>query len=347
LARPRDLPRAPDEPDRASRAAPDEPDRVPRSDGGGQPDRRVPAGDERRMRALETLPPGHPSSPYLADGSRRPERPSLRDLEPPDEKPVNDRPLPPETRDQYWTQVTRFTGMWADHLHKWPKDKQPAASVDRSQDAPGSWRSDSNVFLGPETHARTKDAISGLRRAEPRVTGDLQDVIRESPFGPELVGLEFRSKGEERLKEKVAESLQRRPDAEPEESVRSINDGIRYTIRLSVDNYASGYQDISERLEASGYVMFYGRNSWSDPEYKGINTRWVTPEGQRFEVQFHTPESYHAKQEITHEAYERIRNPLTNNDERSELKAFQREVTSWIPVPVGAKDIPDHRKEHS
>jgi len=94
-------------------------------------------------------------------------------------------------------------------------------------------------------------------------------------------------------------------------------------------------------------VMFYGRNSWGDPEYKGINTRWVTPEGQRFEVQFHTPESYHAKQEITHEAYERIRNPLTNDDERSELKAFQREVTSWIPVPEGAKDIPDHRKEHS
>ena len=51
-----------------------------------------------------------------------------------------------------------------------------------------------------------------------------------SPFGPELVGLEFRSKGEDRLKEKVAESLQRRPDAEPEESVRSINDGIRYTV---------------------------------------------------------------------------------------------------------------------
>ena len=108
-------------------------------------------------------------------------------------------------RPYYWTQVPRFMRMWADHLHKWPKDKQPTASVDRSQDPPGSWRSDSNVVLSPENHARTKDAVSGLRRAEPRVTGDLQNVIRDSPFGPELVGLESRNKGEDRLKEKVAE----------------------------------------------------------------------------------------------------------------------------------------------
>ena len=44
-------------------------------------------------------------------------------------------------------------------------------------------------------------------------------------------------------------------------------------------------------------------------EYKGINTRWVTQEGQRFEVQFHTSESFHAKQNVTHDAYERLRNP--------------------------------------
>jgi hypothetical protein len=78
------------------------------------------------------------------------------------------------------------------------------------------------VLLSPENHARTKDAISRLRRAEPRITEDLQNIVGESPFGPELAGLKFRNKGEDRLKEKVAESLQRRPDAEPEESTQSI-----------------------------------------------------------------------------------------------------------------------------
>jgi hypothetical protein len=237
--------------------------------------------------------------------------------------------------------------MWADHERQWPRDKQPTASMDRARDAPGSWRSDSNLPLSPELHSRTKDAISEVHTAESHVTEDLQHVVQDSVFGRELVGLEFCRKGEDRLKEKVAEALTTvSPGEAPEAVVRMIPDAIRYTVRLSREDYTSGYQDVSQRLEADGYVMFYGKNHWEDLEYKGINTRWRTPEGHRFEVQFHTPESYHAKQEITHDAYERIRNPLTADGERSELEEFQREVSSWIPVPEGATSIPDHRKEH-
>ena len=81
--------------------------------------------------------------------------------------------------------------------------------------------------------------------------------------------------------------------------------------------------------------MIYSKNHWRDDlEYKGINTRWVTPEGQRFEVQFHTAESFHAKQQITHKAYERVRNPLTAMmTSGGDIEAFQREVCSWIAMP--------------
>ena len=54
----------------------------------------------------------------------------------------------------------------------------------------------------------------------------------------------------------------------------------------------------------------------------------MTPEGQRFEVQFHTPDSFHAKHHVTHLAYERIRDPTTSRAELRELHAFQREVSS-------------------
>jgi hypothetical protein len=91
--------------------------------------------------------------------------------------------------------------------------------------------------------------------------------------------------------------------------------------------------------------MYYSRNWWTDPEYKGINTRWETKEGQRFEVQFHTPDSFHAKHRVTHTAYERIRNAATRRSELRELHAFQREVSSRIEVPDGAVDIPDFKKE--
>jgi hypothetical protein len=83
----------------------------------------------------------------------------------------------------------------------------------------------------------------------------------------------------------------------------------------------------------------------TDPEYKGINTRWATPEGQRFEVQFHTPDSFHAKEYVAHLAYERIRDPTTSRAELRELHAFRRQVSSWIQIPDGAADIPDYKKE--
>ena len=129
----------------------------------------------------------------------------------------------------------------------------------------------------------------------------------------------------------------------PKEAINKLNDAIRYTFCFESANYANGYRDVKQQLEARKYRMVYGKNHWrDDPEYKGINTRWVTPEGQRFEVQFHTPESYHAKQEVTHGSYERLRNPLTEDEERSELEAFQREVCSWVTVPEGAREIADY-----
>jgi hypothetical protein len=68
-------------------------------------------------------------------------------------------------------------------------------------------------------------------------------------------------------------------------------------------------------------------------------------EEQRFEVQVHTPESFHAKHYVTHDSYERIRDARTSDDERTELKAFQREVCSHIEAPGGAADIPDFKKD--
>lgn len=91
--------------------------------------------------------------------------------------------------------------------------------------------------------------------------------------------------------------------------------------------------------------MIYSKNHWGeDPEYKGINTRWATQEGQRFEIQVHTTESHHAKHYITHNAYERIRNRLTGRAERRELEAFQREVCRWITAPDGSASIPDYKE---
>jgi hypothetical protein len=234
---------------------------------------------------------------------------------------------------------------WADHLRRWP-DNRETTKVDRSGDPDGSWRGDGDQYLNPDQHAQAREVIAGVQDAEKDLTTDMQAAQRENASGAWLAGMEHRLKSEDRLKEKIADLMTRSaPDATPAELMRDIPDTIRYTFCTNLENYRDAFSDIKERLEARGYEMRYSENHWTDSQYKGINTRWVTSTGGQFEVQFHTPESLHAKQNITHVSYERLRNPLTSDEERSELRAFQQDVCSWIPVPEGAADIPNYRKE--
>jgi hypothetical protein len=254
----------------------------------------------------------------------------------------------PERADQrgYWSEVPRFLRMWADHKERWPTDRQPAAGADWPTDPPGSYRGNGGFPLSPERHTETIDAISRARKAEPAISADVQTAERENTSGGWLEGFDRRLKGDDRLKEKVAGGLSTTsPDATPEQVLREVPDAIRYTFCLPAENYVRGYYDIKARLASFGHEMYQSKNSWGATEYKGINTRWVTQEGQRFEVQFHTSESFHAKQNVTHSAYERLRNLMTSNAERGELEAFQREVSSQIEVPDAALDVPDYKKK--
>ncbi len=243
----------------------------------------------------------------------------------------------------YRADVPRFVRMWAEHEERWPI-RQARTTVDRTADPDGSFRSDGGCYLSPDRNAEAAAAIGRMRATEPAVSADLRTVERENACGARLEGFDYRLKGDDRLKEKVAEQLDAEPGKTTGDVLGRLPDGVRYTFCLTSENYTEGYHDIKGRLESFGYTMYQSRNSWGHPEYKGINSRWVTEGGLRFEVQFHTPESFDAKQNVTHCSYERLRNPLTSDVERRELRAFQREVSSAICVPDGAIDIPDFKK---
>lgn len=142
--------------------------------------------------------------------------------------------------------------------------------------------------------------------------------------------------------EKVARQMQSQPELTPEEALTSVKDTIRYTFQYTEDHYTEGVRGDIDRLKAAGFELAELRNSWRSEEYKGINSRWRVPEnGQLFEVQFHTQISFEAKQ-LTHPAYERLRNPMTLKAERNGLEDFQRRVNAYVPNPRGALDIPDY-----
>jgi hypothetical protein len=231
-------------------------------------------------------------------------------------------------RRSYRDEVPRFLEMRADLERRWPR--RPRAVMDRPADPVGS-----------------DDAVARVQEAEPRFSADTQAIEQENKdkYGGWLAGFEHRLKGEDRLKEKIAAMVKVERGMTAAKALREIPDAMRYTFCFHLEGYTRGYYDIKERFESRGYEMYYSQNWWTNPEYKGINTRWVTSEGQRFEVQFHTPDSFHAKHHVTHKAYERIRDPATSREELRELHAFQRQVCELIEIPDGATDIPDYRKE--
>jgi hypothetical protein len=282
---------------------------------------------------LTELPSGHPS----AIVSRRERTAGL------DPDRLDSQRHPPDAWDRgFWSQVGRFEELWQAHLARWPDSHEKAGEPERRDDRPGSWRGACDRHLNPEDHAEADKQIRLLREPEPAVTRLLKHIEVENPHGAVLVGLEHRLKGAERLKEKIADKISIKGLASPADAARTIGDAVRYTFCVTAEEYVAAHSDIGRQLESAGYRNACGKNHWlQDAHYNGINTQWVTPDGGRFELQFHTRESFYAKEQLTHPPYRRLRQEATTPAERVELLTFQQEVCAAVPKPPGISQIPD------
>ena len=135
------------------------------------------------------------------------------------------------------------------------------------------------------------------------VTPLLQSLESDSRY---LTGLEHCIKSPESISRKV---LLNAHDMEIslEEAVLTIHDALRYTFIIADDQYTSSVDEILKALVSHGYGVERFRNAWDGDGYKGINTNLTTPDGYCFEVQFHTQDSYDAKESKTHDLYEIVR----------------------------------------
>ena len=261
------------------------------------------------MRRLADLPPWHPSAIRQdkrgTDGSR-PELAGGRDA---DDSSVRASDRQPERGDSadrgFWSQVSRFHELWRAHVERWPEKQDKAAEPVWRDDPPGSWRGVGDRHLGPEDNAEADKQIALLRKPEEAVTRLLKQIEHDNPHGAVLVGLERRLKGVERLKEKIADKMRFKGLDSPADAAGTINDAVRYTFCVDADEYAAGHAFAKRQLETAGCRMTYRRNHWvDDPDYRGINSRWTTSDGGRFELQFHTRESFYAKEQLTHDPYQ-------------------------------------------
>lgn len=182
-----------------------------------------------------------------------------------------------------------------------------------------------------EDHA--EEISERVAAIEPQVTAALRAAL---PEGADLVGLEFRRKSEERLAEKLEDKLEQ--GMTPAEAVASIKDALRYTVADDPADYTGTHDAVTGALTAAGFRQLEAKNYWGPGDaYDGLNTVWSAPDGQKFELQFHTPES-HALKEAQHPVYAEMR---TEDDPAERQRLFDQMVANWDAVeqPPGVERI--------
>jgi hypothetical protein len=258
------------------------------------------------------------------------------------------------TRDAWTRAAPGLEAEWEAHKRRYP-DRDPEPAGTRPD---GSWAGGGRR-LSPEQNAEASKCASDLKDEAQETIRPAMERIAAADPGRKLAGLEHMLKGEDRLKEKIADELTAKPGQHVRSALDRIADAVRFTLVYPPERYADGVLRDVDRLKAEGFELVKLKNLWHAEQYKGVNSQWrLAATGTRFEMQFHTPESREAK-ELTHEAYERIRLAAASTEEERdfaeerELENFQRRANALLMTPPGAdviEDFPQKRqteKEHS
>ena len=162
-----------------------------------------------------------------------------------------------------------------------------------------------------------------IAKTEPEITRFLTSLADKEKVN--MLGLEYRLKS----KDKTIEKIVTRKEAK---SIRDLYDVVRYTVEVDVEEYYEKKENIITAMEAQGYKVIKEKDTWNLPGYKGVNIKMVNPDNSKFELQFHTKESFQAKEDA-HKLYEKQRLPQTSKEEREFLEREMDKIFTKLKIP--------------
>lgn len=206
----------------------------------------------------------------------------------------------------------------------------------------GNLTEEESLSMVPEAARESLQHLYDRRaEAESTYTPALEALAREN--GGQLVGLDQRFKSPKSVANRVERNMNEGEDAQ---TAADLGDSLRYTMVLPDDKYAEGVRGSIEEISNAG-VKFDGNkvmNSWApNDQYDGINSTMIDPStGLKIELQFHTAESFAAKESL-HPQYEILRDYKTDTS-RSDADRYQTwqemvDRNSSLSTPPGALDI--------
>jgi len=183
---------------------------------------------------------------------------------------------------------------------------------------------------------------------EKQITPQLREIADQA--GMELVHLDQAVKTQSSLDRKIGGELIRDGQGtvlhenQFTNSLTKVNDVVRYTMVAPEAEYADATSRAIRAMEDKGFVLEQvpPKNNWlNETGYRGVNSTWIASlpaEGsgekvvQRFEMQFHTPESFAAK-DGTHRIYDFAR--VADSRLAGTFQSLQNEVFDLVPIPEG------------
>ena len=121
-----------------------------------------------------------------------------------------------------------------------------------------------------------------------------------------------------------------------------MSDTIRYTFQYQEARYTQGVLADIERLKEQGFKLDKLKNSWSNDQYKGINSQWIEPIAASVSKCSSIPELASRPSSSPTVPTSGSASQQADKFEQMVLEAFQKKVTAEVPVPPGADDIPDY-----
>lgn len=176
---------------------------------------------------------------------------------------------------------------------------------------------------------------------EETTTKDMTSFNKKN--GMTMIGEKFAIKSPGSFDRKISQLMDEKNMTE-EQALDSIHDCVRYTSTTSPKNLVKRAEKTLKDLEKKGYTIVQIKNSWNDSDnpYKGINCKVVSPDGTKFELQFHTPQSFDMKERKQHKFYEEWRDKNTTEERKEELTQIMfDQITKnkkWT-VPIGVENL--------
>ena len=166
---------------------------------------------------------------------------------------------------------------------------------------------------------------------EGEITESVKQIVLKN--GGYLEGLEHRIK----KPSSVFEKRYLRPD---KTLVSEMKDIVRYTEIQDPEKLVQGVKGTLKDFEEEGYKILKVKNTWVDElnPYNGINVQIKAPNGQTFEIQFHTLEGFNLKNGRLHELYEQ-RRCIKSIKKLKEIDQKMFELSNELVKPIGVETI--------